>query len=319
MTVGSRALVLVGLGLALGLGTARAQNNTRAADAAFKEGRELYKKNKYAEACEQFEKSQQLDPANGTLFNIAQCSEKIGKLATAAASYREVIANDTNAERKASAAERLKALTPRVPKLVVKVASPPPGIIVELDSKSSPRTIEANKPIEVDFGDYSVVVRARGYNEFMSRVKISQEAKTTTVDATLVEGASNTETAGVVKAERPQPAPSSKKKVVGIGGMAVGGAAVATGVVFGVLARGTWNDAKDVCGGTTCMTQDDLERANDLGDQARSNATLSTIFVIGGVAIAGAGAYLFFTAPGDTKISPSASVSGAGVTLSGSF
>jgi hypothetical protein len=311
--------VLVGLGLGLGLGTAHAQNNTSAADAAFKQGRELYKQNKYAEACEQFEKSQQLDPANGTLFNIAQCSEKIGKLATAAASYREVIAHDTNAERKASAAERLKALTPRVPKLVVNVASPPPGIIVELDSKSSPRTIEANKPIEIDFGDYTVVVRARGYNEFMSRVKISQEAKTTPVDATLVKGASNTETAGVMKTERPQSPAGSKKKVVGIGGMAVGGAAIATGVVFGVLARGRWNDAKNVCGGTTCMTQDDLERANDLGDQARSKATLSTIFVIGGVVIAGAGANLFATAPSDVTNAPAATSSGAGVTLSGVF
>ena len=79
MTVACRSM----LALLVCAGVASAQDNTKAADAAFKQGRELYKQNKYAEACEQFEKSQALDPANGTLFNIAQCSEKIGKLALA--------------------------------------------------------------------------------------------------------------------------------------------------------------------------------------------------------------------------------------------
>ena len=41
----------------------------------------------------------------------------------------------------------------------------------------------------------------------------------------------------------------------------------------------------------------DVDRANALGDQARTQATLSTVFVIGGAAIAGAGVYLCFTTP----------------------
>ncbi len=315
MTAVSRAL----LALVACTGIARAQGSASAADQAFKHGRELYKQNKFAEACEQFETSQKLDPANGTLFNIGQCSEKIGKLATAAASYRAVIAKDSNAERKASAAERLKAVTPRIPKLLVKLDAAPAGVVVELDSKSGPRTIAANHATEVDLGDYSVIVRARGYSDFVSRVKVSQEAKTTTVEATLTPGASSTETALVVKTEQPEPAPRANRTLYGIGGMAVGGAGLATGVVFGVLARGKWQEAKDVCGGTTCTTQADLDRANDLGDRARSKATLSTIFVIGGAAIAGVGAYLFVTARGDTKISATATDSGAGVTISGAF
>lgn len=322
-----RAAVVVLLAVGALATTAHAQTpspNAQAADTAFKQGREAFKAGKYAEACEQFASSQKLDPANGTLFNLSQCSEKIGKLATAAAGYRELVAKDTNVERKATAGERLKAIAPKVPKLYVKLASPPPGAVVEIDSKDGSRTVDPNKGIEMDFGEYSVVVRAKGYSEFMSRVKINQEGKTTTVDASLQAGASNSENVGVAKPDaKPRAdkaaAPTSRKKLYGMVAMGGGGAALVTGIVFGSLARSKWNDAKAVCGGTTCTTQDDVDRANALGDSARSKALVSTILVIGGAAIAGAGVYLYVTAPGGTQITPTASDTGAGVSLTGEF
>jgi hypothetical protein len=292
--------------------------NTVAADQAFKQGRELFKAGKYADACEQFARSQQLDPAHGTLFNLSQCSERIGKLATAAAGYRELVANDTNEQRKATAAERLKDITPRIPKLVVHIDNPPPGLDVEIDSKDGPRNIPANTPVEVDFGDYSVVARARGHTEIISRVNIVQEGKTTTVEGTLVRGASNSESIGVRKHDQAAPAPSHRK-LYALGALGTGGAAVVGGVVLGALARSSWNEAKDVCGGTTCTTQADLDRANELGDAARTKATLSTILVIGGAVVGGVGAYLLVTTPGGTTIAPTATDSSAGVSISGSF
>lgn len=293
--------------------------NARAAEVAFKQGRELFKADKFAEACEQFEKSQQLDPANGTLFNLAQCSERIGKLATAAAAYRELVAKDTNEQRKASSADRLTAIEPRVPKLIVKVASPPPGLVVELESTAGPRGIAANTPTEVDLGEYSVIARARGYSEHISRVKISQEAKTTTIDVTLVPGAANRDAiGGTPSTDAPKPA-RSHRKLFGITAMAAGGATLIGGVVLGSLARSTWHDAKAVCGGTTCTSQADLDRANELGDQARSKATLATALTAGGAALAGIGVILFVTAPDGTTITPTASETGGGVVLTGRF
>src|SRR5262249_43347029 len=76
-----------------------------AAEKAFEEGRDLFRAGKYADACVRFEQSEQLDPQMGTLFNLAQCDEKIGKLASAIVAYREVVAKDNNAKRKAIAAE----------------------------------------------------------------------------------------------------------------------------------------------------------------------------------------------------------------------
>jgi hypothetical protein len=287
--------------------------NQAAADAAFKQGRELFKANKFAEACAEFEKSQKLDPAYGTLFNIAQCSEKLGKLATAAAAFREVAAKDTNEPRKASAAGRLEDITPRIAHLLVKVDKSPPGLAVEIDDKNGPRAVAANQPIEVDFGDYTVTVRARGYGEFISRVKISQEGKTTTVEATLEAGASTK------SVDRGEPAPGAKRKLYAMIAMGTGGAAVVGGIAFGVLARSKWNEAKDVCGGSTCTTQDEVDRANAIGDQARSKALISTVLVVSGLAIGGVGAYLWFTAPKGTVVAPTASDTGAGVTLIGRF
>jgi hypothetical protein len=150
-------------------------------------------------------------------------------------------------------------------------------------------------------------------------VKVNQEAKTTTIVATLQPGASNSESVGVANPPKDRSPARSKRKPIGIGAMATGGGVVVGGIVVGVLARSRWNEAKDVCGGTTCATQAEVDRANALGDQARSNATLSTVLVVGGAVIGGIGAYLYFTAPADTKITPMATDGGASVTISGVF
>jgi len=312
VTVGSNR---VALALCALVASAYAQN-TSAADEAFRQGRDFIKAGKWAEACEQFDKSQRLDPQLGTLFNIGQCSEHINHLATAAAAYREVIARDTKDERKIAAKERLAAIEGRVPKLFIKIDKPPPGLSVSIESVAGPRDIAANKPVEVDFGDYTIVARARGYSEFISKVKVGEEKKTTTVEATLEPGASNSETV----LEQGHESPGNTRKLVAIGAMATGGAALVTGIVFGVLAQSAWNEAKDVCdGSTSCMNQADVDAANTLAGPARTKATISTVFIIGGVVAGGIGAYLWFTMPGDVQVAPAASDSGASVTIRGRF
>ena len=103
------------------------------ADDAFKQGRALAKAGKHAEACAAFETSQRLDPSFGTQFNIAQCDEKIGKLATALGLYRALAEHDTNADRRAAAADLGAKLAPRVPRVQVQVTPTPPDLTVTID------------------------------------------------------------------------------------------------------------------------------------------------------------------------------------------
>lgn len=305
-------IVVVLLGLAASVQAQPA--NRAAADAAFKQGRDLFKAGKFAEACAQFAKSQQLEPAHGTLFNLAQCSERTGRLATAAAAYRELVAHDANAQRKATAEKRLQQLAPRVPKLVAKLMAQPDGLVLELVGDEGAHPIGANVPVEVDLGDYNVVARAPGYATFTRHVKVDQEAQTITLGIALEPSTSPSSAAAA-----PSKPARSRRTLIGIGAIATGGAALIAGGIFGTLARSTWGDAKDVCGGTTCTTPADLERANELGDRARTRATLSTAFIAGGAALAAVGAYLWITAPTGTRIAPTVGEGGAGVAITGAF
>jgi hypothetical protein len=272
----------------------------------FKEGRELAKAGKPFEACVKFRKSQELDPQIGTLFNIAQCDEKLGKLATALAEYREVVAKDTNAKRKATAAEYQSKLEPRVPKLVVQIAKPPTSLVVTLDGPTGGKPIDPNLPIEIDLGDYTVIARADGYRELSAKVKIDKEGDTTTVPVALALVHAETQVSHVEQQPKPveevhatvEPSHSHRKtygKIALIGG----GAVIAAGAVFGVLANGKWSDAKNVCGGTTCPTQPQVDMAEALVNDARSDGNISTGLFIGGAVIAGVGIALWLTAPSD--------------------
>ncbi|MEO8554961.1 MAG: hypothetical protein ABI678_33510, partial [Kofleriaceae bacterium] len=165
-----RARVLV-LGVLAATATAAYADT---ADDHFKRGRELLKVGKFREACEQFEKSQALDPALGTQFNIAQCDAETGKLATALATYREVVARDTNAARKRAATEAIARLEQRVPHLVVHAD---PGTTVTLAGTS----VALDTPVPLDFGSYTLHAVPRTGAPIDRAITIDQEGSTAEV------------------------------------------------------------------------------------------------------------------------------------------
>lgn len=87
------------------------------------------------------------------------------------------------------------------------------------------------------------------------------------------------------------PPPRSRRALAAIGLTGGGVVVVAVGVVFGVKARGTWQEARDACGGG-CVPG---SRAYDLRADARGQATIATAGVlVGSLAIAG-GVVLYVT------------------------
>jgi hypothetical protein len=117
---------------------------------------------------------------------------------------------------------------------------------------------------------------------------------------------------------------SSNKRMYGVILMGVGGAFVVGGTVLGVIARGRYDDAKDICGGNIDSCDPlRVEDAQSKVDSARSAGTLSTAsFIVGGLSVA-AGVYLFVTAPkkssNDVAILPAVGADSAGVIVRGGF
>lgn len=114
----------------------------------------------------------------------------------------------------------------------------------------------------------------------------------------------------------------SKRKLIAIATMGGGGVLLGTGIGFGLSARGRWNDAKDVCGGsTTCANDDDTRYAQALSDSARTRANVSTVLFVAGGLAAAAGIYLFVTAPDEHAVTVSAtgSPTSAGLVIGGAF
>lgn len=293
------------------------------ADDAFKQGRDFMKAGKYAEACTAFSESQRLDPSLGTQFNIAQCEEKTGKLASALKIYRDLAQYDTNETRKSAAAALAEKLAPRVPKLQLQLSAKPAGTAITLDGAACAPCLTGDAP--VDLGTHTIAVTAPGFQPATATATVSEEAKVIVVPLKLEPGTAPppppvmVPPPPVVHSDAP---PRSRRKMIAIITMAGGGVLIGTGVGLGLSARGRWNDAKDVCGGsTTCANDSDTEYAQALGDSARTRANLSTVMFVAGGLAAAAGVYLFVTTPKEHAVTVSASGSptSAGLVVAGQF
>jgi len=335
------AVVVAAIAAAIGaLGRSAAAQPSGGAAAAtvqFDRGRALMKEKKYADACAAFEHSQKLDPQWGTLYNLAGCYARLGKLASAWAAYRELAQRDTNPTRRKDASKRATELDRRLPRLLLTAAKAPAGLAVTLDGIDVTGLVGTENP--VDLGSHAIHATAPDRADFDTTAAITSEGRTVAVAIELApaapravkppprsEPAVAAAAAGSGDARlaapvaRPQPgaearprpkpsggleagpsdAPRSRRRIYGVVVAGAGGALVATGLVFGRLASTSWNEARALCGDDrVCDTPADLARGNQLVSDARSRANLSTGFVIGGAAAIGIGAILFATAPRD--------------------
>ena len=342
-TAGSSALALL---LAVATAAAQPTPNSAAATAQFDQGRALMKDKKYAEACIAFERSQKLEPAPGTLYNLATCYEKIGKLATAWAAYRDLAGRDPNKQRRKAANDQATALAKRLPKLVIEVDTPPAGLAVTLDGMDVTNLLGVETPM--DLGSHTVKARAPRHAEAVKTVKITDEGKRYAVNIVLAgEGEAPIQKDPVTPRQPdrepdPEPDPStaptgpvgpvdapdgpkSSRKRNGILLAGTGGLLVVGGALVGQLAGSKWDDARALCGeDLRCDNAAMLEQGNQLVSDARLRANIATGLFVGGVIAAGIGTYLIISAPSKqeqrtVRVTPSVSPALAGVLVEGNF
>ena len=299
---------MVTLALALGAAarTAHAQDTSRA-QALFDDGRRLMNEGHFGDACPKLAASQKLDPGAGTLMNLATCYEKNGQLASAWATFKEAAAASHasgHPDWEVAARGRADKLEPELARLAVIVPKELqlPGLVVERDGRAIDPA-EWATPIPIDGGPHTIRALAPNKKIWTTQVTIGGPRTQASVTVPALE---NEQPGAVGPTADPAPAqpsqdfpPKEGGHTQRIAGLFVGGAgiaALAAGAIFGLKARSTYDDALAQCNPSRQCDQ----RGINLGDDAASQATVSTIaFVASGVLLAG-GAVLYLTAPRGT-------------------
>jgi hypothetical protein len=150
------------------------------AEMLYRQGRALVAEGKVPEACPKFAESYRLDPATGTLLNLAWCHESERKHATAWLEFSRAVAlarRDRRYDRVRFAEERLAVLETKLSYLTVVVppANDAPGLDVRVDGVAV-RTAARGVSMPVDLGDHTVEATAPGRHPWSQRVSVSEVA-----------------------------------------------------------------------------------------------------------------------------------------------
>jgi serine/threonine-protein kinase len=145
-----------------------------AAEALFEEGRQLAQDGATAAACAKFEQSESLEPAAGTLLNLADCYEKLGRTASAWGALRDATARaELAGEARRAEAARAKAasLEVRLPRLRLVLDDAPAGLKVQQDQRV---VVDAlwGTPLPVDPGRHEVSAGAPGFVSWSQAVEV---------------------------------------------------------------------------------------------------------------------------------------------------
>lgn len=342
-----RALVVLAIAWVLvgAPSPARAQSapNKAAAEALFEEGKAMMQSSNYAQACEKFAASRELDEGIGTLLYLADCYEKIGRTASAWALFKEAasMAGAKGQEsRQKLASLRAKNLEPSLVKLTVEVAKANESLL-GFEVRNDGTRIPAGQfgvPFPVDPGEHRLEASAPGkrtHSEVVQakkgtiRVEVPPLAELVasepSVDAPPHPAQIRTPAHSAASAPLSSPgredAPTKGASIQRTFALVLGGVGlvgIGLGSYFGLSAIDKNSESKGECPSNPRLcSQDGVDLRNDALAQAR----LSTIaFASGGAALA-AGLALYLTAPmgHSTELALSPTLGAAQLSLSRRF
>jgi hypothetical protein len=317
---------------------ARAQSaaDPVAARTLFQDARKLMAHGKYEQACPKLEQSLNLDLGIGTMFNLADCWEHVGRTASAWSQFLDAASaakNAGQAGREKVARERAAALEPHLSRLTITVAVAPPGLEVH----DGPRSVAAplfGTAVPVDPGAHTIEAKAPGKKPWQGVVQVADggaqvavavpplatDEVAPPVPATLAAGSGGPKAKAAPTAES-APATAGVQRPAGwiTAGLGVAGLAVGTG--FALAANSKNGQAKGLCPTLSC-SQADFDRHTSLVNDARSALTISYVaFAAGGAALLG-GMALVLTAPGNPDpltVGPIVGLDRVGVALDGKW
>lgn len=257
------------------------------ADDLFRAGRATLESDPIG-ACKLFEQAYALNPhSTGILLNCAQCDEKAGRIASATERYEEAarLAREQNLSCNGCAKEEVEAaeqrrdkLMPDVPHVRILLAEDLPETRILVDGKQVPND-KARRDLRVDPGSRTIEVAAPGRVTYKTTIVLARRERRDVQIPTLA--------FRTLK---------SSKKLIGQITLIGSGAAVATAVALGWVAKGRYDQAFDdmLCDRNTLQC---LDAGHGAVKRAQTLGNVGTAVGIAGIVAIGVGTYLWATSP----------------------
>ncbi len=290
-----------------------------AADALFTSAKQAMDRGDYATACPKLVESQRLDPAPGTLLNLAECDAHLGHLRAALAAFEQARGQLAAGDFRIGFAEsRIAALRARIARLTVRFeplpagAAAPPIVCDGADAR-------AGMPLAMDPGMHVCTSRVEGQPDIRAEVTLHDGEERTIVLRAPSSVATHAAASTAISPDGSPPSPDAGRAQrtwgVVVGGL--GAAGLAFGGVMALVAKGTYDGAAMRCAGgpTACPPS-----AIDDGATAHHQAAIATWAIAGGAALLATGVALYVTAPRSAVVvAPRAGSGYGGLELKGSF
>lgn len=221
----------------------------------FEHGVEDLEAGRFDKACPAIEQSYKLDPRPGTLFTLAECENKRGRLATALRHYDEYLAAygalsqekmAKQGDREKVAREQKAALSARVPELTLALPPNAPAATKVTRDGAAVDRLELGTPMRVDPGDHIVVTQAPGGPPTTVRITLAAGERRG-IALVVARGGAEGPVAPVARQDEPKPeGPSRWRLYTGstLVGLGVASALVGVGFSAGVTGQQSVIDAR---------------------------------------------------------------------------
>jgi hypothetical protein len=266
-------------------------------------------------------------------FTLGQAEEQVGRLAAAYEAYAQALADGEAAGEEdvaAAAGRAMHTLAPRVPVVRVWVTGEASaGATATIDGRPAP----PGQPVRVDPGAHRISVKAPGARPTESTIEVGEGQRVDVPVRLEAEGATvgstspSTSTAPATSAVEPAgPSLATKDRSWRAAGLVVlgtGAVGLVVGTYFGFEAISKNNASnRGGCTGDACTASGYATREN-----ARSDATVSTVMFVAGGVLAASGVALWLMAPRReatahvqaVRMMPLVSARGGGLTVVGAW
>lgn len=302
----TRSFLASTLFASLALAAPAAAQSTAMAETLFDRGVKDMEAGNYQSGCPAIAESHRLDPRPGTLFTLAVCETRWGKIAKAASHFRDYLElyekltpdqQSRQRERPQVAKQERERLLPDIPELTLSLPpDAPAGTVVKMNGVEV-GAASLGIPLRVDPGEITLSTQAPGGPLREQRITLEKAAKRPiTLEVAPPEPSAAPPPVAPAAPAPPPPAqpvgadaaPSGRRTAAYVIG-GVGAAGLVLGGVMGGLALGKKGVISDHCG--SAIGQADEAACDSTGlEAADSVKTLGLVSTIGfGVGLAGIG------------------------------